>query len=397
MTAMRISRLRTLRLVGPDPHGLGAPRTWSILLVRVDADDGTFGLGEATDLPGVRQALERIEPQLIGRDPLEIRPIVREILYGALPPREPSMSQTAISSGPVAWAAAGVEIALHDLVGKALGVPVHALLGGAYRRDVRVYLDRSGPHRPEKLEAWAELGADAAARGFSSLKFDAEYVAPELTGDVWNRTASRTQIRTIVERIGAVRAAVGPDVELAVDCHMHYAVPTAVALAEALAPLDIAWLEDPVPLANPDALAYVRSRSPVPICAGEMFVPEQARLFVDRGACDILHPDICFAGGLTETRLIADYADLHYLPVALHNNGCALGTIAAAHLAATIPGFVGLEYHFADAAWIGEVVTRQRPLFEEGCVPLDDSPGFGIDLNEDVCARHLAPGETLFD
>jgi L-alanine-DL-glutamate epimerase-like enolase superfamily enzyme len=394
---MRINRIRTMRLTGDDPHGLGAPRTWSILLVRVDTDEDVHGLGEATDLPGVREAIARAGAGLVGRDPLEIRPIVRELLYGALPPREPSMSQTAVSTGPVAWAAAGIELALHDLVGKALGVPVHALLGGAYRRAVRVYLDRSGPHRPERLDDWARLGADARARGFASMKFDAEYVAPELTADVWNRSLSTPQVRAIAERIGAVRDAVGDDAEISVDCHMHYTVPSALRLAEALAPLQIAWLEDPVPITNPDALAFVRGRSPVPVCAGEMFVPEQARLFIDREACDILHPDVCFAGGLTEARQIAEYADLHYLPVALHNNGCALGTIAAAHLAAATPNFLGLEYHFADADWIGEVVTRSRPLFEDGHVVLDDAPGLGVELNETVCAERLAPGEELFE
>jgi L-alanine-DL-glutamate epimerase-like enolase superfamily enzyme len=208
---------------------------------------------------------------------------------------------------------------------------------------------------------------------------------------------SPEQISTIAERLGAVRDAVGPALEISVDCHMHYTAPTAVRLARELEPLKLKWLEDPTPIANPDALAAVRARSPIPICIGEMLVPEQFRIFVDRGACDIVHPDVCFAGGLHETRRIADYADLHYLPLALHNNGCGLGTIAAAHVAAASPNFIGLEYHFHDAPWIADVVERAgRPLFEEGHVVLDGAPGLGCELNEDVCARYLAEGEALF-
>src|SRR5206468_11371173 len=106
-------------------------------------------------------------------------------------------------------------------------------------------------------------------------------------------------------------------------------------------------------------LAAVRTDSPIPICTGEMLNAEQFRIFIDRRSCDIIHPDVLFCGGLHETRRIADYAELHYMPMAMHGNGGALATIAAAHVAAGVRNFLGLEHHFYEATWIGEFVTRE--------------------------------------
>jgi len=286
-------------------------------------------------------------------------------------------------------------MALDDLAGKALGTPVYNLLGGALRDGPTVYLDRSGPLDPSDLGAWRELALRSVAEGFRALKFDVEHVAPELTADPWNRTMTFRQVGAVVERIAAVRQAAGDEIEIALDCHMSYDVETAVRLARAISELDVKWLEDPIPITSPTSLAEVRSRSPVPICCGEMFVPEQFRLFVEARACDIVHPDVLFVGGLHAARRVADYADLHYLPMAMHNNGSALATVAAAHVATASPNFISLEFHFFDATWLKELIRRDRPLFEEGRLWLSDAPGLGLTLDEDVCREHLAPGETL--
>jgi L-alanine-DL-glutamate epimerase-like enolase superfamily enzyme len=128
-----------------------------------------------------------------------------------------------------------------------------------------------------------------------------------------------------------------------------------------------------------------------------MFIAEQFRLFIDRKACDIIHPDVIFAGGLHETCKIADYADLHHLPMAMHSNGGSLATIAAAHVAAASRSFLGLEYHFFETEWAGKYVRRiGAPLFQDGYLPLTDAPGLGVELDEEVCGQNLAPGESLF-
>jgi galactonate dehydratase len=235
------------------------------------------------------------------------------------------------------------------------------------------------------------------SEGFTDLKFDAEWIAPELSRDPWNRSLRNDQIRRTVARLTLVRDVVGPDVEIALDGHMSYDVDSAIRLARALEPLGLTWLEDPIPILDVDGLVRVREASPLPICVGEMFVTEQFRTFIDRAALDIVHPDVLFVGGLHEARAVADLADVHGIPLALHNNGSALTTIAAAHVAASSPNFIALEYHFYDAKWIGQVVRREgHELFEGGHVVLSDAPGLGIELDESVCRQYLAPGESLF-
>lgn len=412
---MRVTDLRSVRLVGPLPHaGGGQTRTASKILVRVDSDSGLFGWGEVEDFMGVREGLDYLKAWLVGRNAFDIQPFFSEMVYGTLPPhpetRRPDpkrfsttfrptliCSPTATPTGPIVWSLSGVEMALCDLVGKALKTPVYNLLGGRYRDRVRVYLDRSSPQAVHELDAWKRMASEAVEEGFTQLKFDIDYTASDCTQDPWNRHLSSRQLREIVRRLSAARDSVGPDVELCVDCHMHYNVADAVRLAQELAPLRLMWLEDPTPITNPDACARVREKSPVPICVGEMFVAEQFRLFVDRRACDIIHPDVLFSGGLHAARKIADYAELHYIPLALHGNGGSLATIAAAHVAAATRSFLGLEYHFREARWIGEFVRREGvPLFRDGHLPLTDAPGLGVEINRDVCERHLAPGEVLF-
>jgi len=372
-----------MRLWGPRIHGVGGETGGKIakVIVRVDTDAGIYGLGEVDDFMGVRKAIAYIREYFRGRDPFAINAIVSELLYATLPPHHqeakhgvlpggiiacPTSSPTATPLGPVVWAVSGVEMALCDLIGKALQTPAYNLLGGKFRDRIRVYLDRSSPADPTDLDAWRAMAADAAKAGFRQMKFDIDFMASECVPDVWNRSLSLQQINRIVERLKIVRETVGPDFELCVDCHRQYNAPDAVRVAQALAPLDILWLEDPTPETNPDSCAEVRVKSPIPICVGEMFVADQFRVFVERGACDILHPDILFCGGMHEMRRIADYAEVHHLPLAMHGNGGALATVAAAHVAAASRNFLGLEYHFIETPWIGEYVTRDVPLFRAG-------------------------------
>jgi galactonate dehydratase len=410
---MKITDIRMMRLWGPRNHGVGGGTARiAKVVVRVDTDAGIYGLGEVDDFMGVRQGIAYMREYFRGRDPFSVNAIVSEMLYGTQAPHPPhaprgvmgdniiavSMcSPTATPWGPVAWAASGVEIALCDLVGKALKTPSYNLLGGKFRANARVYLDRSSPDDITDLATWERMASETVEAGFKQMKFDIDFMATEAVADVWNRTLTLTQINRIVERLTVVRNAVGPDFELCVDCHMQYNVPDAIRLAGALAELNLLWLEDPTPITNPDSCAAVRAKSPVAICVGEMFIAEQFRLFINRQACDILHPDVLFCGGMHELRRIANYAELNHLPVAFHGNGGAIATIAAAHVAVATRNFLGLEYHFIETPWIGDFVRRDVPLFQDGHVVLTDAPGLGIELDREVCRRHLAPGEGLFD
>ena len=411
---MKITDIRMMRLWGPRIHGVGGGSAKiAKVVVRVDTDAGLHGLGEVDDFMGVRQGIAYMREYFIGRDAFAANAIVSEMLYGTQAPNPPGVrrgpmgnnniiavsmcSPTATPWGPVVWAASGVEIALCDLIGRALKTPAYNLLGGKFRDRVKVYLDRSSPDDITDLSAWEKMAAGTVASGFTQMKFDIDFMATECVTDVWNRSLSLKQINRIVERLTVVRRTTGPDFEICVDCHMQYNAPDAIRVANALAHLNLFWLEDPTPITNPDSCAEVRERSPIPICVGEMFIAEQFRLFIDHRACDILHPDVLFCGGLHELRRIADYAELNHLPVAIHGNGGALATVAAAHAGAACRNFLGLEYHFIETPWIGEYVRRDGPLFRDGHVVLTDAPGLGVELDREVCRQHLAPGETLFD
>lgn len=396
---MKVTDVRTMLLTGPDEHGVGGiARDWHVLLVRVDTDAGIHGLGESGNFAGDRELIRYCRDWLVGRDPLAINPFVRAMLYGGLPPYDPQMSATATVTGAPIWSVSGIEMALCDIAGKALGTPVYNLLGGAFRDRIRVYLDRSGVVDPTDLSSWRAMAQRVKDEGFHDYKFDAEWIAPDLNRDPWNRQMRNDQVRATYERLAAVREVAGPDAEIALDGHMSFDVETAIRLAHALAPLDLKWFEDPVPIVNFDAQKRVRDESPIPICAGEMLVPDQFREMIDRGAVDIVHPDLLFVGGLHEGRKVADYADLNAIPLAIHNNGSAMNTIAEAHLAAASPNFIGLEYHFWDAKWVARVVRREGVdlLDEHGFVQLTDAPGYGVEVDLDRARRYLAPGESLW-
>jgi galactonate dehydratase len=413
---MKITGIRSMRLFGPLVHGQGGETGGSIgkVVVRVDTDSGVYGLGEADDFMGVRDAIEYAHHYFLGRDPFDAVPIIQEFLWATLPPHPPgapsgtrgddivmvaSSSPTAIPQGPVVWAASAIDTALVDLIGKALGVPAYTLLGGRFRDRIRIYLDRSSPVQVENLDAWKTMAEDAVARGFTQAKFDIDYVASESVPDIWNRSFSRAQLNRMVERLSVVRDAVGPDFELCVDLHRQYNVPDAIRIALALEPLNLLWLEDPTTDVDLDAYLAVKAASPIALCVGEMFIPEQFRLFVDHGAIDILHPDVLFCGGMHDLRRIADYADLHRLPLAMHGNGGALATIAAAHVAAASRTFLGLEYHFIETPWLSGYVrpvggATGAGLFTDGHVVLSDAPGLGVELDEQVCRANLGRGEA---
>jgi L-alanine-DL-glutamate epimerase-like enolase superfamily enzyme len=416
---VKITAIRSMRLRGPLVHGQGGEvgSTIGKVLVRVDTDAGIYGLGEADDFMGVGEAIAYMREYFRGRDPFDANAIISEFLWASLPPHPanarhgemaggiiavPSSSPTAIPFGPVTWAASAVDIALVDLIGKALGVPAYTLLGGKFRDRIRIYLDRSSPADVGDLGAWRTMAQDAVDQGFTQAKFDIDYVAMDRQLDVWNRSLSTAQINRMVERLGLVREVVGPDFELCVDLHRQFNVPDAIRVAHALGPLNLLWLEDPTSDTDLDAYLAVKAASPIALCVGEMFIAEQFRLFVDHGAIDVLHPDVLFCGGMHEMRRIADYADLHRLPLAMHGNGGALATIAAAQVAAASRNFLGLEYHFIETPWISQYARRVgaaagAPLFEDGHVVLTDAPGLGIELDEQVCRTVLGRGESLFD
>ncbi len=372
------------------------------VLVRVYSDEGLIGLGECYWGAGVETVVRRMKRLLVGEDPQNIDWLYQKMVRG--------MSGAGSTGGTVMAAISGIELALWDLKGKALGTPIYNLLGGRYRERIQVYADCGHAEGPTP-QAWAERAGQVVAQGFSALKFDIDCISPEQFGERdhvgagrrgWvsgqQRPLAAAEMDLMVSLAGAVRDAVGPDVELALDCHWRYNPRDAITLAKELAPLRPKWLEDPTPPDNIEALKRVTDSSPVPICSGENHYTRHGfRTMITTQAVDIVQPDIPKAGGLLESKKIADLADLYYIPLAAHNVCSAIGTIAACHACAGMRNFTVLEFHAMDVPWWDDLVTADGPLIRDGYITLPDGPGLGCDLNEDVARAHLGEGATFFE
>ena len=201
-------------------------------------------------------------------------------------------------------------------------------------------------------------------------------------------------IRQIVRLMEVVREELGPRGEFAIDLHWRFDTRDAIDLAKALEKVRPMWIEDPVPPENPDAMAFVRRQSPVPICTGENLYTRQGFLrLIELQGCDGVHIDIPKSGGLLESKRISDLADNYYIWTAAHNPASPVGTIASAHAAASMRNFRIHELaKYID--WWPDLVIHEGPIWENGYLTIQDKPGYGIELNPDVARAHLAPGET---
>ena len=373
--------------------------TWDWNLVKIETDSGVYGIGEAYWGPGVKDIiLKRFREQLIGQDPINVVKLYTGLLlfnggYGAI-------------AGVTVQAATGIEIALWDLAGKLLQTPVCNLLGGRFRDKVRFYRTLSSPpdQHPELAESWRRQAHDALADnpfGFTAFKFQGDSVAPtadptfsEPGHDRYTNQLTNRDIRRLVERMELVRKEIGPDIDMAVECHWKYSVNDVIQYCNALEPVHPMWVEDPTPPENPETLERVSRATNVPICTGEnLYGLSQFSQIILRQACAGVHIDIPKSGGLFEAKRISDLADLYGIWTACHNPASAVGTIASCHAAASVRNFRVHELAGGRDPWTFEMVTHQGPFFKDGNFVIEDKPGLGVDLNPDVVKAHLAPGE----
>ena len=374
--------------------------TWDWNLVKIETDSGVYGIGEAYWGPGVKDIiLKRFREQLIGQDPINVVKLYTGLLlfnggYGAI-------------AGVTVQAATGIEIALWDLAGKLLQTPVCNLLGGRFRDKVRFYRTLSSPpdQHPELAESWRRQAHDALADnpfGFTAFKFQGDSVAPtadptfsEPGHDRYTNQLTNRDIRRLVERMELVRKEIGPDIDMAVECHWKYSVNDVIQYCNALEPVHPMWVEDPTPPENPETLERVSRATNVPICTGEnLYGLSQFSPIILRQACAGVHIDIPKSGGLFEAKRISDLADLYGIWTACHNPASSVGMIASAHAAASVRNFRVHELAGGRDPWTFEMVTHQGPFFTDGNFVIEDKPGLGVDLNPDVVKAHLAPGET---
>ncbi len=202
-----------------------------------------------------------------------------------------------------------------------------------------------------------------------------------------------------VSLIAAVRDAVGVDTDIAVDCHWRYNASDMVKVAHELEPFRLMWLEDPVPPENVGALKEVSSKVRVPIATGEnLFLFEGFQEVIAQHAFSVVTPDLQKVGGLAVAQSIAQFADVHSMPVAPHNISSPVGTLASAHFCASIPNFLALEYHASDVPFWNDLIEGlPKPLIQKGFIHLPEKPGLGVTLNEEVARRYARKGEPFFE
>jgi len=342
------------------------------IFVKLQTDSGIEGLGESTvewNEKAVVAALEELGEFLIGKDPFATDYLI-SLMHRNSYWRTGVVLRSALS---------GMEAALLDIKGKALGVPVYELLGGKHRDTVPCY--GNGWFAGARTAAeFAAKAAEAVKMGFKGLKWDpfgAAYL--EMDKPARNRT---------IEIVEAVRAAVGPDIDLMIEVHGRLNVPTAIAMARALAKFEPRWFEEPVPPESIDALADVRAGSPIPIATGERyFEPERFMELINKRAVDILQPDVGHVGGMLEAQKIAAMGHARFLPVAPHNPTGPVMNAMTLQLAATIPNFCILETIAVDVPWRREIV-RESLTFTNSQITIPNLPGLGLELDEEACARH---------
>ena len=347
----------------------GTPKHW--LFVKIETDDGMYGWGEAyTQLDRERvieRQIEELARYLIGSSPFDIK----QFLFSAY-------TDFATKRGSMEFfcAVSGLEQALWDIVGKAANQPVYNLLGGRMRQRLRVYANGWGNAQPP--EELAERARAVVAQGFTALKFD-PFPGP------WRAFIDRHQEEAAVERVRAVRDAVGPDVDILVEVHRRLAPMHATRVARALEPFAPFWFEEPVSARDLGALAEVRQAVSLPVVTGEeLYTKNEFRDVFEKRAADILNPDVCNCGGILELRDIAAMAEAHHVAMAPHNyNSTTVGLAATLHASAGMPNFIITEY-FVNFEAIGKEIARQPFTVEDSFITLPETPGLGIDLDEDA-------------
>lgn len=354
----------------------GVPR-YRYHYVRVYTDAGLYGTGEASHVDGGwRQSTQSMAAQLIDKDPRDVdacfEGIRRSYIFRG------GMSGLGIS------ALTGIEVALWDVAAKAAGVPIYRLLGGKFRDRVRLYVDSAKSNCRERA-------ADVQANGFTAIKFDLDDANNPHKLDAWNWSVSPDEYKYMVDEAFEIREAVGPSLDLAIDLHGRYDATAGLKLAQALEPLNLMWLEEPVPPENIDAMHKITHATRTPICAGEnLYLRYGFRDLLEQQAVDIIMPDISKCGGLSECRKIANMAETYYIPFAPHNNSSALSTVADAHVCASVPNFLALEFHrYGDPSWDDTLLSDQA-VIQQGHVVLTEKPGIGVELNEDFLTKNNA-------
>jgi galactonate dehydratase len=372
----------------------GYTRGGHSLFVKIYSNQGIIGHGEGVDAtPGTYHLVKMFGNRIKGQSPLNVHRLFENI-------RKSGIFEGAQSGMYIAVLSA-VESALWDLAGKALGLPVYQLLGGKFRDKVRVYMDTAlYQNQLPKPEHFAEAAREAVKMGFNAVKFDLDQANDPNKYDRYNWTASPAEIQRMYDQMAAARKEVGPNIDICADMHGRYDYPTAERIAVKLEQLNMMWLEEPFAAENADAYKRLSDQTSTPICAGENhYLALGFRELLEKGAVDIIMPDLQKAGGLGEGQRIANLANLYYVPFAPHMVASYLGAMASAHVCASVPNFMIMEWqiYFHKDPQFKEIVTFTGEMVENGFITVRDVPGVGVEINEEGMKKYAAPGVPFFE
>lgn len=359
-------------------------RNW--IFVKVVTDGGLVGWGEASlewKTRTVCGAVDDLAPLILGQDPTRVEHIF-QILYRQAFFRPGIEAMSAIS---------GIEQACWDITGKAAGKPVYQLLGGAVRDRVRMYDHLGGGemaslYLQDSADQMAARARESVGAGYTAVKVLVVPKTLPLDGNAPLRHAEHL--------MGAIRDAVGPDIDIMVDLHARTTPAMAIQYGEVLRPFKPFFLEEPCPPENVEGMVEVSRALPgIPIATGERLVTRWGfRELLERQACAIIQPDLCHCGGLWEARKIAAMAETYYVSVAPHNPLGPIATAAAAHFALATPNWLIQEAIRSDVPWRDAVVGAGLPV-ENGFILPPTAPGLGIEVDEDEAAKHPFQQEVL--
>jgi galactonate dehydratase len=346
-------------------------RNW--LFVKVETDEGIHGWGEG-DVDGYdlssEAAVHTMEEYFIGKDPRNIElhwdTIYRESVY------RPCFI--------IVSALAGIEMALWDILGKSLNVPVYQLLGGAFRTKIPAY-DNGWFFGAEKPQDFAKAALDAVELGFKHLKWD-----PFGSSNLFPETEEISQAK---ECIWAVREAVGSDIHLLVEGHGRFSPDKAIQIAREIEDYKPYFFEEPVPPDNVEALVRVASSINIPVATGERICTHWgAREILEKNGAAILQPDIMHIGGILETKKLAAMAQTYYIPIAPHNAFGPVLSAASIHVDASTPNFLIQEFFYPDKPLYDEILKEPFFFPKDGFFDLPTRPGLGIDIDENALSKH---------
>ncbi len=393
-SALKITDLRVATIKKPGP----SPCT----IVRIDTNQGVYGLGEVRDLSSPTYALF-LKSRILGENPLNITFIFEKIKQFGGDSRQ-------------AGGVVSIEEALWDIAGKVYGVPIYQMLGGKFRDKVRIYADTE---ESKDIKVYAQrMKIRKEEMGITWLKMDLGInMVQDIPGTLtepsemsrWERNylphpfvaaeVTDKGIDKLCEYVSAIREAVGMEIPLSMDHLGHLGVNSIIRLGKAYEKYNLSWMEDVIPWQYMDLLKHITDESPTPILTGEdIYLKANFIKLCEMHAVSKIHPDISTSGGILETHKIGNAAMEYGVPMAMHYAGLPVGALASVHCAAATENFLACENHALDVPWWQDLVDGiDKPIINKGFINVPDKPGLGVTLNDDAMRQHLAPGSTYFE